>query len=93
MIMSKKIYWMIVFSLITFGCAGTTKIPEPESSEARLYTEKCTQCHSLPHPKRFRSHEWPHFVKLMEVPMKERGVTMTTEDKKIILDYLQNHAR
>jgi hypothetical protein len=91
-IMKKNIYWFVIL-LILIGCAGITKIPDPDSSEAMLYTEKCTGCHSLPHPKRHRFHEWVHFVKLMEEHMEKKSTSLSQEDKKMILGYLQKHAR
>tara|TARA_B100000315_G_scaffold9317_1_gene9184 strand:+ start:5110 stop:5364 length:255 start_codon:yes stop_codon:yes gene_type:complete len=84
---------MIIAFVFMVGCAGITRIPDPDSSEARLYTEKCTGCHSLPHPKRHRFHGWAHFVKLMEEEMEKKGTPLSDEDKKVILGYLQKHAR
>ena len=89
-----KFSWtMIIAVVFIIGCAGITKIPDPDSSEAMLYSEKCTGCHSLPHPKRHRFHEWVHFVKLMEEHMEKKNTSLSQEDKNIILGYLQKNAR
>jgi len=92
--MKNKFYWVMKIAVVfVIGCAGLTKIPDPDSPEARLYTERCTQCHSLPHPKRHRFHEWVHFVTLMKEPMEKKGTPLSDEDKKVILGYLQKHSR
>ncbi|MBC8284559.1 MAG: cytochrome C [Nitrospinae bacterium] len=71
----------------------TQTVPEPESPGAKLYLEKCTQCHGLPGPKRHTAEQWDHLLVMMEGFMDQRGYPFLKDDKKIIQDYLHKHAR
>lgn len=77
------------------GCAsGGFRLPDAESDGARLYVEQCSVCHAVPHPKRHRADEWPHYVELMEKRMAQRDKTpLSDEDRSMILEYLTQHAR
>lgn len=66
----------------------------PNSEGAVLFSERCSQCHSLPNPNLHTAEEWPAVVGRMQVNMKSMGRTVITEDeKKIIVGYLVNNAR
>lgn len=77
------------------GCAGmATPLPDAQSSGARLFAEKCNACHALPHPKRLTAEQWRHILGVMEQRIHERGMpALTTEERKSILEYLQQHSR
>lgn len=88
-----------VVLLALAGCAGqagrgTTVIPEPDSPGARVYVQRCSSCHALPHPQRLGYDGWLQILPLMERRMAERGINpLTGEERKEILVYLRKHAR
>jgi len=85
----------LIILLTASGCAGlTTPIPDPQSTGAQLFSEKCGVCHALPHPQRHTGAQWQHIVVLMERRIDERGLTaLTTAEREAILKYLQQHGR
>jgi len=87
----------LVFSLlfIIMGCGGLgMHLPEPDSTEAKVYKRVCSQCHSLPHPKRNIYKDWVFIVALMEKNMKERfGGVPPKEEMEQILSYLKRHGK
>ncbi len=84
-----------VLGAVIIGCTtGPMSIPESRSAAAQLYVGKCSICHALPHPKRNSYPEWQHLLNVMQQRMAERGIpVLTGEEKKKLLDYLQQHAR
>ena len=87
---------LLILSLVAIaGCAGSpTPIPAPESEEAKVYRERCSGCHSLPHPKRHTFEQWRHLLKVMEKQMRHEGTPpMTASEKAAILEYLKKHSR
>jgi len=87
---------LILISFLFFsGCiVGITPIPEPETENAKLYSEKCSTCHSLAHPKRHTADQWENVIAIMEKRMREKGVlALEKEEKSAILQYLKKHAR
>ncbi len=93
--MTKKENFLAAGTILLFfmGCAGLANLPDPESSEAKLYREKCTQCHRIAHPKRHRDYEWEHFFQVMKGHMENRGISLSAEEEKTILGYLKKNAR
>jgi cytochrome c5 len=92
----KKIPWFVLIAVTgAAGCTGgPPPLPDPQSAAAALYTEKCSACHALPHPKRNTAAEWRRLFALMEQRMAERHMTpFSTEERKTLLHYLQANAR
>lgn len=92
----KKLTGLAAMAIIFIaGCvSGPTPVPDAQSAEARLYTQKCGTCHSVPHPGRNTAAEWQHLFALMEQRMAERNMPpFTDEEKTILQNYLQSHAR
>ncbi len=77
------------------SCAGRpTPIPAPGSDGARLYSLKCGECHSVPHPRRHSIGEWQRIVPIMEGHRFGRGMEpFDRETKEMILKYLKTYAR
>lgn len=75
------------------ACAGTQTIPEPESPGARLYRERCTQCHGLPSPTRHTPKQWDHLLVMMEGFMRDKNIDFPDQEKKLIRDYLYRNAK
>jgi len=73
---------------------AATPIPDADSPQAKVYAEKCSVCHVLPHPKRLHFAQWQHMLTLMDQRMKERHVPLPSEEERqAIEDYLKTHAR
>ncbi len=82
-----------VLTLLFTSSAWATDIPDAGSASAKLFAERCSICHSLPHPGRL---DWPHWRSMlhaMKQRMKERGMEMPNEEWRQIAGYLQSHAR
>ena len=77
--------------------AGTAKpLPEPGSRGATLVGTYCTQCHAAPSPTLHTSAEWAGVTRRMLQHMQSglTGIkTPSEEAMRVILDYMQRHAR
>ena len=93
MFFSIKELLVILMSLFLMACAGTQTIPEPESPSARLFKERCTECHGLPGPKRHTPEQWDHLLVLMDSFMQEKVIDFPAQEKKLVQDYLHRNAR
>lgn len=89
----RYLYFLSVLALA--ACAGApTPIPDSGSADARLYTERCSACHSLPHPARHTPAQWEHLLGVMERHMADRGMEpLAPGERRRILAYLAAHAR
>ncbi|MDA8383833.1 MAG: hypothetical protein M0037_12420 [Betaproteobacteria bacterium] len=77
-------------------------LPEPDSAEAHLLQQFCTQCHALPAPSLHTASEWPQVVERMNMRMQMMGrmmgggmmgiVAPDPVQLKILLGYLQRNA-
>jgi hypothetical protein len=86
---------VIMGVMLMAGCVAgrPTPIPDTGSPDARLYVEKCSPCHSVPHPKRHTFAEWEHIIPLMKDRMDKKGMTFTPEERKVVMSYLRKHSR
>jgi hypothetical protein len=91
--MKKALLTMCVMFIAGCAAGRPTPIPDTGSPEARLYVEKCSPCHSIPHPKRHTFAEWEHIIPLMKERMENKGMTFTPEERKMVLNYLKKHSR
>ncbi len=87
------VFILIVGLFYIGGCSTIQIIPEPDSLGAKLYIEKCTQCHGLPGPKRHTSEQWDHVLVMMSGFMNQRGLPFPENEKKLIRDYLHRNGR
>jgi len=83
---------LIVAALGLWSC-GAGSLPEEGSPDVTLFRNKCTVCHSWPHPRRHNAKEWDHYLNLMESHMKNREIPFESEDKEIIRAYLHRNSR
>jgi len=84
---------MLVVCLIFSTPARATDIPDAGSASAQLFSQRCSICHSLPHPKRL---DWPHWRSMLHVMkqrMQERDISLPNKEWRQIAAYLQSHAR
>lgn len=97
--MIKSLYpaflWALILTAVTLGLfsCGAGSLPEEGSPDVALFRNKCTVCHSWPHPKRHNVREWNHYLKIMETHMKNRGVPYEPQEMEIIRAYLHRNAR
>ena len=59
-------------------------IPEPESLGARLYQERCTQCHGLPGVTRHTPEQWDFLLVMMDDFMKQKNINFPNQEKELI---------
>ncbi|MZH02396.1 MAG: cytochrome c [Nitrospinae bacterium] len=88
-----KVLPIILVSIFVISCAGTQTIPEPESSGARLYRERCNLCHGLPGVTRHTTEQWDQLLVMMGGFMKQQNIEFTDQEKKLIRDYLHRNAK
>jgi hypothetical protein len=73
------------------GCHSS--LPEPESSAAQLYRQRCSGCHRLYAPGIMSADMWTFMVSRMEREFQRRGISpLRPDEKQIILEYLQKHS-
>ncbi len=94
----KKYFSVTIIGLTIFitSCSGMspTPIPAATSNEGKTYSKQCGSCHAVPHPKRLSFGGWKNLLPIMEMRIKERGMTKLSEtDKEKILRYLKMHAQ
>ena len=84
---------MLVSLLCLAPSAWATDIPDADSASAQLYTERCSTCHALPHPKRLDWESWRHMLGVMKMRMDEKGMQMEKAEWQQIAAYVKTHAR
>ena len=72
---------------------GTQLLPDPQSEEAQLFQQYCSQCHALPVTTAHTAREWPQVV----VRMRDHMITQAKEvpdreQLQQITAYLQGHS-
>lgn len=68
-------------------------LPEPESPAARLYAERCNECHRVFAPSSLTSAMWEFQVDRMQGEMVRRGFPpLRPDEKKLVLDYLRRYS-
>ncbi len=85
----------LAITLLAAGCHKQQPVPESGSPPALLFSEKCGICHPPFHPQAHTSTGWKNVVPRMEENAKSMGIgtLLSEEEKSIILDYLEKHAR
>ncbi len=90
----KKATILLLLIFFTACAARQTPLPEPKSSGARLFADKCGVCHSIPHPKRHTITQWERMIDVMDKEMRHRGMASLAKDEKsAILGYLKRNSR
>ena len=75
--------------------------PALKSEPGKMYSIACTQCHSLPDPRRHTAREWPGVVERMKRHMAWHNTVVGVDtlratpvlETKEIVRFLQRHAR
>jgi len=79
------------------------RLPEPDSSGAKLLQSYCSQCHDLPSPLMHSAEEWPEVLQRMlrRMQMMSGGMMMgsmmgiktpTSQEETTLLAYLNRHS-
>lgn len=84
--------WLaFLFAIAAAGC--THELPEANTYAARLYAERCGQCHTPYQPRSLTAAMWQAQVKMMQRRMRTAGIPpLSPSQKKIILSYLERNA-
>jgi len=73
--------------------ACQSKLPEPDSPAAQLYTQRCNSCHVAYNPRALTPAMWAVQMKAMDDKIRKSGLPPLTEEQyKTILDYLTRNA-
>lgn len=68
------------------------KVPDKGSYAAQLYLKKCGQCHQAYSPSLMTAAMWAVQVDAMQKRMQRRGLPLTPDERKTILEYLTSNA-
>ena len=67
--------------------------PESNSSGAKLYLEKCGDCHAAPLPSIHSEKQWFGVVQRMQLRMTNKAIKpLNQQELAIVIDYLRKHA-
>ncbi len=68
-------------------------LPQSESPSARLYVERCGQCHAAYNPHQMTAGMWQAQVDAMQARMQQAGIApLSADERAAILDYLTQNA-
>jgi hypothetical protein len=82
----------VAATVIPAGCRQAP-LPDADSAPARLYVQRCGQCHNAYNPHSMTAAMWETQVDLMQGKMREAGVEpLNSEERGEILDYLRRNA-
>ncbi len=74
--------------------AAPEKLIQENTPQARLFRERCTQCHALPHPSEHTASEWPKVVERMRENMEKfKRVPLTDSEAQQIVAFLSARRR
>ena len=96
----------LVASLWIGGCGGVfTGIPELDTTDGRVFAQRCSACHGqpfgdhglthgVPDPRFRTTAEWQEVLPRMERLMHEKGLSPLTDlERQAINRYLSRHAK
>jgi mono/diheme cytochrome c family protein len=80
--------------LALLAVTGCEREPFPEYGTATeaLYRERCGGCHRPFHPAMLKPKMWETMVERMQIEMRRRGVALSDDERREILDYLSRNA-
>lgn len=92
---------VVLLVMLQIGCseqqAGKTlspsDYPEYNTSAAKLYLEKCGNCHAAPLPSIHSEKQWFGVVQRMQLRMTNKAIKpLNQQESAVIIDYLRKHA-
>ncbi len=88
--MKRALFAIGVTAGTPLGKEGTTGRSYPA---ARLYAERCNECHRVFAPGSLTSAMWEFQVDRMQGEMVRRGFPpLRPDERKLVLDYLRRHS-
>jgi hypothetical protein len=76
---------------LALGCDGV--LPDPDSTGARLYAERCSGCHRLYQPRTMTPHMWRIQVERKQREFARRGARPLSDlEVRVLLAYLGTYA-
>jgi hypothetical protein len=84
---------VVLVLLFLVGCAGPQSIPEPNSPGAKLYQNRCAQCHGLPGVTRHTPEQWDQLLVMMDDFMQKKNIEFSDQEKKLIREYLHRNSK
>jgi hypothetical protein len=73
--------------------SGCSRLPEPDSAEARLYAERCGTCHRAYQPGLMTFEMWKIVVGRMQGVLRRNGLPpLDTAELDLLLEYLERHS-
>jgi ribosomal protein L31 len=85
----------VVVALLSLLAAACTHqaLPDSDTYAARLYVERCGQCHPAYNPRQLTAAMWETQVDAMQPRIQQAGLApLSADERAAILDYLQRHA-
>jgi hypothetical protein len=83
----------LALALIVSGAGCNRPLPEQNSAAARLYANRCGQCHRAYNPGSLSAAMWQVQVEMMEAKMRQDHVpALTYQERDEILRYLTRNA-
>jgi ribosomal protein L31 len=79
-------------AILAVSCTHET-LPESGTYAARLYVERCGQCHPAYNPRRMTAAMWEAQIDAMGPRIQQAGLApLGADDRAAILDYLRRNA-
>jgi mono/diheme cytochrome c family protein len=79
-------------AVLASGCKPGP-LPDATSPGARLYVQRCGNCHVPYNPHEMTAPMWDTQVTMMEVKMQSAGMPpLTPDERAVILEYLKGNA-
>jgi hypothetical protein len=83
---------LIAAVALAAGC-HRAPIPEADSADARVYVQRCGQCHMPYDPRMMTPAMWQAQVTMMEIKIHEAALPELSGDQRTaILDYLTRNS-
>jgi len=79
-----------VLALFFNGCVTLQRLPEEKSADAQVYIKRCSACHAIPHPARFKFHHWKDKIAVMK---NEQMPVITAKEKESVLSYINTQSK
>jgi hypothetical protein len=87
----KRLAFATAIAAVLAGCSQP--LPEPESPAAKLYAQRCNECHRVFGPGTLTAAMWEFQVERMQGEMVRRGFPpLNSDEKNLVLDYLRRHS-
>jgi Dihaem cytochrome c len=91
--MVRLVHVLFVVVLLLGGIGCNAALPEPESSGAQLYRQRCSGCHRLYAPSILTADMWKLMLARMELQIqRSRLPPLSADEQQTLLDYLQKHS-